>query len=54
MAASSNAETRVFVLADVSEATSRDIHFVLEPDDGTGETVVRRARFVAPGGNGAH
>jgi cytochrome c oxidase accessory protein FixG len=51
---SSNAETRVFVLADAASAASRDIHFVLEPDDGAGGRVVRHARFVAPGGNGAH
>jgi len=52
--ASSNAETRVFVLADAGSAASRDILFVLEPDDGADGKVVRRARFVAPGGNGAH
>jgi cytochrome c oxidase accessory protein FixG len=51
---SSNAETRVFVLADAASAASREIHFVLEPDDGSGGRIVRRARFVAPGGNGAH
>jgi cytochrome c oxidase accessory protein FixG len=52
--ASSNAETRVFVLADAATAASRDIHFVLEPEDDAGDRIVRRARFVAPGGNGAH
>ncbi len=51
--ATSAAETRVFVLADRGhelEAGSSEIGFVLEPLDDPRRRIVRRARFLAPGG----
>jgi hypothetical protein len=33
---------------------SLEFAFVLEPTDGSLRPLVRRARFLTPGGNGAH
>lgn len=53
VAAVSTAEARVFVLAEAGDSNSRDFEFVLEPVDNEASPIARRARFVAPGGNGA-
>jgi cytochrome c oxidase accessory protein FixG len=48
------AQTVVFVLPRLgTHSRSRNIRFVLEPADGAGRPVVRRARYMLPGGNGA-
>lgn len=47
-------ETKVFVIPKPGmHSTSREIRFVLEPIDGSAAPIVRRARYVKPGGNGA-
>jgi cytochrome c oxidase accessory protein FixG len=46
--------TVVFVLSPPgAPAESGELRFVLEPVEGARRSLVRRARFVAPGGNGA-
>jgi len=53
--ATSSAETRVFVLPRVGETPgSSEIAFRLVSDDASLRPLVRRARYLAPGGNGAH
>ncbi|HEY5657974.1 MAG TPA: cytochrome c oxidase accessory protein CcoG [Myxococcota bacterium] len=48
------AQTVVFVLPRPgTRSRSTDIRFVLEPVDGAGRPVVRQARYMLPGGNGA-
>jgi cytochrome c oxidase accessory protein FixG len=48
------AQTVVFVLPlPGTLSRSRNIRFVLEPVDGGGRPIVRRARYMMPGGNGA-
>jgi hypothetical protein len=47
------AQTVVFVLPRPGmRSRSRNIRFVLEPVEGGGRPVVRRARYMMPGGNG--
>ena len=47
------AQTVVFVLPlPGTLSRSRNIRFILEPVDGAGRPVVRRARYMIPGGNG--
>ena len=53
--ATASAETRVFVLPRPGETPgSSEIAFRLEAVDGSLRPLVRRARYLAPGGNGAH
>jgi hypothetical protein len=48
------AQTVVFVLPRPGmRSRSSNIRFVLEPVDGDGKPVVRGARYMMPGGNGA-
>jgi cytochrome c oxidase accessory protein FixG len=54
VAAISASETRIFVLPRAGTAPrSAEFAFVLEPTDGSLRPLVRRARFLAPGGDGA-
>jgi cytochrome c oxidase accessory protein FixG len=54
VAAAGTATTMVFVLPRPgSVAASEDIRFVLEPTDGSGRSVTRRARYVMPAGGEA-
>ena len=47
------AQTVVFVLPRLgTHSRSRNIRFILEPVDGVGRPIVRRARYMRPGGNG--
>jgi cytochrome c oxidase accessory protein FixG len=55
VAASSSAETRVFVLASDPDAAGREpIHFVLEEVGNAKRRVVRPTRFVGGAGSGMH
>jgi len=47
-------QTKVFVVPKLgSHSRSMEIRFVLEPVDGSATPIVRQARYVKPGGNGA-